>query len=147
MVKNFFRGLNKGTAFVLAALLGLGTVALAQTYSGYNPATGLNSTYGSDVSIGPQPTFVFSAGCGTVVSKAGGASGGTFTIGTFATSCQITITFPSAAPNGWYCSFNDLSTPADAPKQSVTGSTTTACKTTAATAVTGDVMNWTAFGY
>lgn len=147
MIKNFLRGLNKWTALSLAALLGFGTMALAQTYVGYNPATGLNSTYGADVSIGSQPVITFSAGCGTVTAKVGGASGGQFTIGTFVTSCLVTITFPAAAPNGWYCSFNDLTTPADAPKQVTSGSTTTACATSAGTVVTGDVINWTAFGY
>lgn len=131
-------------AFV-AVLLGFAGVADAQTYYGWNPVTGLEVTHGADVSGGVQPVLSYSGGCGTVVSAAGGASAGTFTIGTFSTSCTITITFPSAAPNGWFCTFNDLTTPADAPKQ--TSTTTTNCVTTAGTLVTADKVAWNAVGY
>jgi hypothetical protein len=121
------------------------SVAQAQTYYGWNPNTGLEVTHGADVSGGVMPALTFSTGCGTVISKAGGATAGTFTLGTFATSCTITITFPSAAPNGWFCTFNDLTTPADIPKQASTSTTT--CVTTAGTQVTGDTILFNAVGY
>lgn len=136
-------------AFV-AIVLGVAGLALADNTGssvvfGWNPSTGLEVTHGADVSGGVSPVLTYSAGCGTVTAQAGGASAGTFTIGTFATSCTITITFPSAAPNGWFCTFNDLTTAADAPKQAST--TTTNCVTTAGTMVTGDKAVWNAIGY
>lgn len=134
------------SVFASLVVFGLGAApAEAQVYYGYNPSTGLEVTHGADVAGGVLPVFTYSAGCGTVVSVVGGASAGTFTIGTFATSCTITITFPSAAPNGWFCTFNDLTTPADAPKQAST--TTTNCVTTAGTLVTADKVAWNAVGY
>lgn len=135
----------------LATVLGMAGLALATNtgssiYFGYNPVTGLETTHGTDVSGGISPVITGSTGCGTLtLATVGGASAGTVTLGTFATSCTLTITFPSAAPNGWACFFNDLTTPADQPKQASTSTTT--CVTTAGTQVTGDVIQWSAVGY
>lgn len=136
-----------------AAVLGLAGLAFAAStsntgssiYFGYNPSTGLETTHGADVSGGVLPVVTGSGGCGTLGAVVGGASAGSVTIGTFATSCTLTFTFPSAAPNGWICIFNDLTTPADSVKQAT--SSTTTCVTTAATVVTGDAIQFNAVGY
>lgn len=139
MIKKFLRGLNKGTAFFIAAMLGLGTVVLAQTYTGYNSTTGLNSTYGADVTIGPLPVLT---GCATISASVGGPTAGRFQ--TSGTSCTLTITFPGAAPNGWACFASDITTVADTVKQTAT--TTTSC-TFAGTTAAADNIIWNAIGY
>jgi len=131
--KSFLRG-------ALLGLLGLGGVALAQTvYYGWNPITGLETTHGADVSGGALPAL---SGCATISASVGGASAGKFT--TSGTSCNLTITFSSAAPNGWYCTANDITTSADKVVQTAT--TTTSC-TFAGTTVAADVIVWNAVGY
>lgn len=123
----------------LAAALGFAGVATAQVYYGWNPTTGLEVTHGSDVSGGVLPVL---SGCATISASVGGASAGKFA--TSGTSCTLTITFPSAAPNGWACFANDITTPADTVKQNA--STTTSC-TFAGTTVAADVIVWNAVGY
>lgn len=131
--KSFLRGAALG-------LLGLGGVALAQTvYYGWNPSTGLETTHGADVSGGALPVL---SGCATISASVGGASAGSFA--TSGTSCNLTITFPSAAPHGWYCTANDITTTADKVVQSAT--TTTSCTFTGTTAA-ADVIVWNAVGY
>ena len=70
----------------------------------------------------------------------GGASRGTVTSGTTGT-CTIVITIAGAtgltAPNGWVCNAQDITTPANAIKQSASSSTT--CTITGTTA-SGDVI-------
>lgn len=123
-----------------------GSTAQAQTYYGYNPVTGLEVMHGSDVSGGNAPVFTFSAGCGTVTANKAGAYAGTFTLGTFATSCTVTLTFPGAVTGGWYCVFGDQTTAAGVLRQA--SNTTTQCVTAASTTVvTGDVIVWTAVGF
>lgn len=131
---------------ILGLLIGLlvATAALAIDY-GWNPVTGLEAFHGALVSQGTLPTISGTGGCGTLTAKTGGPSSGTVTIGTFATSCTLTLTFPTAAPNGWNCTFGDLTTPADAVPQAT--STTTTCVTTAATMVTGDTIKYMALGF
>jgi hypothetical protein len=135
----------------LATVLGFAGPALADNtgsaiYFGYNPATGLEFTHGADVSGGVSPVITGTAGCGTLTAKTtGGASAGSVTLGTFATSCTLTITFPSAAPNGWYCTFADLSVPTAFTEASTT--TTTCVTNVSTTATTGNVVVWNAVGY
>ena len=135
---------KKVSAFVLglfaASILGIGGLALAQSvYYGWNPSTGLETTHGADVSGGPLPVL---SGCATISASVGGASAGKFV--TSGTSCNLTITFPSAAPNGWACFASDLTTTADKVVQNA--STTTSC-TFAGTTVAADTIVWNAIGY
>lgn len=118
------------------------TAALAAVYYGYNPSTGLETFHGSLISQGTVP--VVSGTCGTRGATTGGASVGTIVSGAV-TTCTTTLTFPSAAPNGWICRFADLTTPADAVTQA--SSTTTSCTSSAATIVSGDTLSYVATGY
>jgi hypothetical protein len=130
-------------AKILAALSGAalaGVVFAASAgYYGWNPATGLEVLHGSVVGGGTPLTLT---GCATISNSVGGASGGSFN--TSGTSCALVITFPSAAPNGWYCAAQDLTTPADTVKQNA--STTTSC-TFAGTTVANDLIAYEVQGY
>lgn len=133
-----------------AAVVGLSGLALADNttgnYFGYNPNTNLLGEKGAMVSLGVSPAITGNGGCGTLASKTGGSSAGTFVLGTFATTCTLTITFPAAAPHGWVCTFNDRTTAAAVLRQA--SDSTTTCVTTASTAVvTADVISFTAIGY
>jgi len=117
-MKSFIRTI---LATFAALVLALGTVAVAQTYYGFNPSTGLEVTHGSLVSGGTLPAL---SGSGYVTADTiGGAS--TFEVTTNATTLSLTVTLPSAAPNGVYCTATDITTTADKPAQS--SSSTTAC--------------------
>lgn len=143
-MKNFLYGLQKGTkilAAMLATVLCLSTPAMAQTYTGYNPVSGLNSTLGADVSIGPVPVIT---GCGTISSELGGPTAGKF-LTTATTGCAVVITFPGAAPNGWYCWVADLTTVADTFTQA--SFTTTSCTFTSRTIAASDQLVYTAIGF
>lgn len=76
----------------------------------------------------------------------GGASVGSYHSGTTGT-CTVVITLGAgvqAAPNGWACWANDLTTPADVQHQTATtGSTVTISGTT----VSGDVINFGCIAY
>lgn len=92
--------------------------------------------------------FIFAAtkftisGC-SATTTLGGAAGGSFVSGTSG-SCTVVITINGAtgatAPNGWVCTANDLTTPADAMKQTSASTTTTVTLT--GTTVSGDVINF-----
>lgn len=147
---------------LLGFLVGLGFVAataLAVDY-GYSPTAGTEAFHGIFVSQGPAPAATLgtlaagtgpnivvtaSGGCGTLTNIKGGATAGQLTIGTFSVSCTLTLTMPTAAPNGYKCLFNDLTTPADTVPQAT--SSTTTCVTTAATMVTGDTVQFQVIGY
>ncbi len=124
---------------VSALVFGFAGVASAQVYYGYNPVTGLEVTHGADVSGGVLPVL---SGCATISASVGGATAGKFA--TSGTSCNLTITFPSAAPNGWACWASDLTTPADTVKEA---STTTTTAVFAGTTVAADVIVWNCIGY
>lgn len=132
---------------VAAGLIAVTGLALADVYYGYNPSTGLEVTHGALVDGGTAVVISGSSGCGTLTAKAAGADTGTVTIGTFSSSCAITLTFPSAAPNGWTCQFVDATTPADSPHITQASSSTTTCVGTAGTIVTGDKLFFTARGF
>lgn len=76
------------------------------------------------------------SGC-SFSAPVGGPTAGTFTSGTTGT-CTVTITPGLTASHGWACGANDLTTPADAIKQ--TASSTTTATLSGAT-VSGDVVN------
>lgn len=72
-------------------------------------------------------------GC-TLTALSGGLSTFQFTAG--ATSCTVAVVLP-AAPHGWWCKANDLTTPADILNQTVVS--TTGCTVTG-TVVSADVI-------
>jgi hypothetical protein len=82
------------------------------------------------------------SGC-TAGTQTGGATAGTYTSGTTGT-CTVTLTFAFTAPTGWACATNDLTTPADAQKQSASTTTTAAIT---GTTVSGDVINFLCMAY
>lgn len=144
------RKLFKTSASFIAGLLlavGLTAGAASLSYFGFNPNTNLEGLHGFLASGGAAPTVTGSGGCGTLTNQLGGSTAGQVTIGTFSVSCTLTVTVPtaSAAPNGWKCLFNDLTTPADTVPQAST--TTTTCVTTAATVVTGDTIQYVLVAY
>lgn len=125
------------------ALLAVATVAVAATYWGYNPTTGLETFHGARVDGGTvQP--VVSGTCGTRGAQVGGAFAGTSVAGAV-TTCTMVLTFASAAPNGWDCHFKDLTTTTDTLPQA--SFTTTSCTSTAATIVSGDTIMYDAVGF
>lgn len=127
---------------VLAAFLGLAGVAVAQTaYYGWNPSTGLEVMHGSDVSGGALPVL---SGCATISASVGGASAGRFQ--TSGTTCNLVITFPSAAPNGWYCTAANITNKTATNAFFLTSTTTTSCTFTATTVASDNVI-WNAVGY
>ena len=134
---------RKFRSFIVGLVVGLSLIsaaALAVDY-GWSPVTGLEAFHGAFVSQGVKP--VVTGTCGTFGAQTGGATAGT--VATGATTCTIILTFPSAAPNGWLCRFNDLTTPADLIVQA--SSTTTSCTSNAATVVSADVIQYLAVGY
>jgi hypothetical protein len=86
-------------------------------------------------------TFTIASGCGTPGSLTGGATTGSFTAGQAA--CAPVINLPTA-PNGWWCSANDITHPADAFTQ--TAKSTTSC-TLSATVTSADVIVFHAEAY
>lgn len=79
-------------------------------------------------------------GCGTVTSPTGSGTSGTFHAG--ATSCAPVITTGIVAKNGYVCSAQDLTTPADTLKAA--SSTTTTCTFGTATVGSGDTIQFQA---
>lgn len=125
----------------LAAALGFAGVASAQVYYGWNPSTGLEVSHGSDVSGGVLPVL---SGCATISASVGGASAGRFQ--TSGTTCNLVITFPSAAPNGWYCTAANITSKTATNAFFLTSTTTTSCTFTATTVASDNVI-WNAVGY
>lgn len=140
--------MKKFTQFVLgafaAAVLGLAGMAGAQTYYGWNPVTNLEVTHGVLVDGGAVAPVV-SGTCGTRGTVTLGAYAGTIVSGAV-TTCTTTLTFATAAPHGYLCTFTDLTTTADLIPQSGTISTTS-CSSTAATIVAADVVKVVALGF
>jgi hypothetical protein len=135
-MKALFAKFATRKAKILAALVGLGfaTLVSAQVYYGFNPVTGLTVVQGIPVAGGNKPV-VSGSTCGTL-TQVGGA--GTFTVAGTATTCTIVVTFPSAAPNGYFCVFADETHPADIITQA--SHTSTSCTSTAATVTAADVI-------
>ena len=85
-------------------------------------------------------TFTIASGCATVSNLVGGPTAGKFQ--TSGTSCTPVITLP-AAPTGWVCIAQDLTTSATFRQ---TASTTTSCTVTA-TVTANDTITFVAFAY
>lgn len=99
-------------------------------------------TFASTIIMGGT-TFAVASGCGTVSGVHGGDYGGEFIAGQAACSPVITLT-TTAVPFGFSCWANDLTTPADAMRQSAR---TTTSVTFTGTVTSGDLINWGCVGY
>jgi len=152
-----FRSKLTGFLVGLAAVSGL-AIAANTFYAGYTLETNQYGIPGLEVFGGIVPTITGSTGCGTLGTIKGGTSHGEFTIGTFATSCTLTLALPTntglaistglpgvAVPNRVFCTFRDLTTPTDS--ITVASATTTGCVSGAATVATGDVIQYSVSGY
>lgn len=91
-------------------------------------------------------TLVMLAASGALFA-AGGATGGTFTVGS--TSCTEVITMGDAltAVNGWSCTTVDITTLADVTNPHQTTSTTTTATIVTGTVVSGDKIQFSCIGY
>lgn len=99
-----------------------------------------NITFGAGIiSGGSAPTLT---GTCTTASQVGGNTAGKFTA--TCTAQTVIMTFSTATPNGWDCTANDNSTPADTLKQ--TSFTTTSCTLTGTTVAT-DIITFHAVGF
>lgn len=90
--------------------------------------------------------FTTNNGC-TDSATAGGATAGTFTVGS--TSCTEVVTMgdSATAPNGWSCTVVDITTLADATNPHQTTSTTTTATFVTGTVVSGDKIQFSCIGY
>lgn len=132
----------------------IASAALAVTYYGFNPNTGLNTQNGLTVAGGAPPAVTGT--CGTIPAPIGGSS--TFQVNTAGvTTCTLTVTYSppagglagssAASPNGLYCVFIDETTPADANNMHQALHTQTYVTTNAATIVAGDIILVECNGY
>lgn len=143
---NFLKSARgKIAAFALGVAVAACGLALANTggYTGWNPATGLNGFVGAEVSLGTPPAVTMTGS--TVGAVVGGPQAGTIAVTTGNASSVVTITFPSAAPTGWVCNVQDVTTSADSPKPASTTATTWV--SSSATLVTADVLQYSCTGY
>ena len=166
MLKSFK---SKLAGFLVGISAAAGLAIAANTfYTGYNPNTNQQGFLGLEIFGGTVPLVTGTTGCGTISTPVGGTSRGEFTIGTFATSCAITITTPtvsfvvssgnndgknavnsSSVPNGMQCTLRDLTTGADTTYQVsyTVGTVASSCVFNAATFVTGDKLQYSIAGY
>lgn len=159
MIKNFLRGLNKGTVLLLATLLGLGVAygAAVQTpfgnYLGYNPLTGVAGYAGVDVAFGGPvyaatsnstgtavPALVVTGtNCANATPTIGGTLGtATINTGTGLATCTYTITNLPTVSTGYICIGVDVTTPADVLVQSAVS--VNGCTLTQTTKASGDTI-------
>lgn len=124
----------KVLAGLLIAMVCFIEPASAQLYYGFNPTTGLNTFQGTTVAGGVLPVISNNSCTGTLL--VGGAAAFQFTAG--ATTCTMTFTFPSTAPNGWNCVAQDETTPADTMRQSA--HTATSCTITGTVVVADKIL-------
>lgn len=91
-------------------------------------------------------TFTTNAGC-SETSLTGGATAGTFLVGSTSCTTIITMGNTATAPHGWSCWAHDLTTSADYydPRISPTSATTVTVVT--GTVVSGDKIEWGCLGY
>jgi hypothetical protein len=127
----------------LTALIAMSAFGAA-SYFGWNPATGGEALHGVLIDGGAVAGPVVSGSCGTRGTIVSGAFTGTI-VGGAVTTCTTVLTFAVAAPNGYHCEFEDLTTPADHIGQA--SSTTTSCSSNAATVVSGDTVSFMAVGF
>lgn len=118
-------------------------ISCGASYTNLSNATEVPNFYGSAAiyptgyyDLGTRGTITVS-GC-ALTTPVGGSSAGQFHSGTTGT-CTVTITPGYQAPNGYFVTANDLTTPADTMRQ--TGSTTTSA-TISGTTVSGDLVNF-----
>ena len=113
--------------------------------------TSSTSVTTASVDIYPAPpagsgggTTFTASGCSNS-TLVGGPSAGSYDSGTSGT-CTVVVTMGAsmAAPHGWACRANDLTTNADVISQTATTATTA---TLAGTTVSGDVINFACTGY
>lgn len=134
--REFLRA-NRGSGVAIAS------VAVGNTTD--NPqfnvtGTGRANFSGPIVSVGTKFT---ASGCSNSATV-GGVLAGQFASGT-AGACTVTITFATAAPNGYACHASDITTPANLISQS--GSVSTTACTITGTTVSGDTIVFSAMGY
>ncbi|MFI5397579.1 MAG: hypothetical protein ACHQ9S_18740 [Candidatus Binatia bacterium] len=137
-MKNLFK-----KAFVATAACLLAAVASAVIYYGFNPITGLNTFQGTTVSAGALPVLSSTTtSCGTYAtvqaSMVGGASAWQVTANSAGGTCTLKFTFPSAAPNGYYCVAYDETTVAKLFPQ--TAHDTVSCTISGATVASSDLV-------
>jgi hypothetical protein len=92
-------------------------------------------------------TFTTNTGCGTNTSLTGGATAGTFALGSDG-PCTVVITMGNSAtaPNGWACLASDRTTLSALVDQSAS-STTTASLNVPVASLSGDVISFACIGY
>lgn len=127
-------------AAVLGMALGFGSVASADVYYGANVNGNQTVLPGALVSAGGAAPVL--SGCATLSAKVLGPTAGKFV--TSGTSCNLVVTFATAAPNGWFCVAVDLTTAASVVSQA---SSTTTTATFAGTTVAADVVQFACIGY
>ncbi len=90
--------------------------------------------------------FTLSTNACSATTTLGGATAGSFASGTTGT-CTVTITMgdTDTAPNGWHCTFEDHTTPANFLSATGAASTTTCSMT--GTTVSGDLITFGAIAY
>lgn len=123
------------TGAFLAVIVGFTGLSIAATYYGWNPATGLETSHGTQVDGSLDVPVIAQTGQ-TISGQKGGANAGEW-IATGATTGAGTLTFLNAAPNGRYCTFTDKTTNADTLAQT-TATTGVTVVTVAGTIVSGD---------
>lgn len=120
---------------------GIGIVAVGN--GGAGDTTGRLKASGY-ISVGTK--FTTNNGC-TDSATAGGATAGTFTVGS--TSCTEVITMGdgATAPNGWSCTVVDITTLADVTNPHQTTSNATTATIVTGTVVSGDKIQFSCIGY
>lgn len=128
-------------ATVLAACaLGAGVAQAVQPFYGYDPISGVNGLHGTLTS--GQDNVPTLTGCATISASTVTNMAGHFA--TSGTSCNLVITFPTAAPNGYYCTTIDVTHNTD---YVVMASQTTKAVTFAGTTSASDVIYWSCFAF
>src|ERR1700722_6273885 len=93
-----FKALLVAVALAVCAF-GAGSVSAAQPFYGFDPITGVNGLHGIVTSGQDEaPTL---SGCATISAAVTTNNAGKFT--TSGTSCNLVITYATAAPTGYWC--------------------------------------------
>ncbi len=92
-------------------------------------------------------TFTTNAGCGEGALVGGATAGKITTAGSTSCTDIITMGNSATAPNGWQCSFTDLTTAGDAANPHETASTATTVTWVSGTIVAADVVSFGCVGY
>jgi len=110
----------------------------------YNAVGGLNI---NSIPLPGSPSTVFTvSGCGLAGSKTGTSVNGTFTVGTGASPCTFTFTFPtSPLGHGWTCSVDDATN--NTHLAATTGGSATTCLVKGNAATSDSILLQSAFPY